>query len=162
MDRFIQQALLQVLQERWDLSFSETSFGFRTNRSAHQAVSRAQKDLRAGYRWVVDMDLEKFFDRVNHDQLMGEVRKRVSERRVVQLIRRFLQAGVLEDGAIHETDEGPRKGGHFLRYYLRRLWEVEASRHQRKAQRESIRRQNESPFHTIGIGARLLARRKGR
>lgn len=111
MDRFIQQALLQVLQECWDLSFSEASFGFRPNRSAHQAVSRAQEHLRAGYRWVVDMDLEKFFDRVNHDKLMGEVRKRVSDRRVVQLIRRFLQAGVLEDGAIHETEEGTPQGG---------------------------------------------------
>jgi len=111
LDRFIQQAMLQVLQDRWDPSFSEASFGFRPSRSAHQAVGRAQEHLRAGFRWVVDMDLEKFFDRVNHDKLMGEVRKRVSDCRVVQLIHRYLRAGVLVDDVIYETEEGTPQGG---------------------------------------------------
>jgi len=111
LDRFIQQAMLQVLQERWDPTFSEASFGFRPSRSAHQAVGRAQEHLRAGFRWVVDMDLEKFFDRVNHDKLMGEVRKRVSDCRVVQLIHRYLRAGVLIDDVIYETEEGTPQGG---------------------------------------------------
>lgn len=111
LDRFIQQAMLQVLQERWDPTFSEASFGFRPSRSAHQAVGRAQEHLRAGFRWVVDMDLEKFFDRVNHDKLMGEVRKRVSDCRVVQLIHRYLRAGVLVDDVIYETEEGTPQGG---------------------------------------------------
>ena len=111
LDRFIQQAMLQVLQERWDPTFSEASFGFRPSRSAHQGVGRAQEHLRAGFRWVVDMDLEKFFDRVNHDKLMGEVRKRVSDCRVVQLIHRYLRAGVLVDDVIYETEEGTPQGG---------------------------------------------------
>ena len=91
-----------MLQERWDPTFSEASFGFRPGRSAHQAVGRAQEHLREGYRWVVDMDLEKFFDRVNHDKLMGEVRKRVWDRRVVQLIHRYLKSRC-SDGDVHCT-----------------------------------------------------------
>jgi hypothetical protein len=111
LDRFIQQAMLQVLQERWDPTFSEASFGFRPGRSAHHAVWQAQTHLRAGFQYVVDMDLEKFFDRVQHDKLMGEVRKRVSDRRVVQLIHRYLRAGVLVDDVINETEEGTPQGG---------------------------------------------------
>jgi RNA-directed DNA polymerase len=111
LDRFIQQAMLQVLQDRWDPTFSEASFGFRPGRSAHQAVWQAQIHLRAGFQYVVDMDLEKFFDRVQHDKLMGEVRKRVSDRRVVQLIHRYLRAGVLVDDVIYETEEGTPQGG---------------------------------------------------
>jgi RNA-directed DNA polymerase len=111
LDRFIQQALLQVLQAQWDPTFSDASFGFRPRRSAHQAVLRAQQHLKAGHRWVVDIDLEKFFDRVNHDKLMGEVRRRVSDMRVVCLIRRYLEAGVLEDDSLHETTEGTPQGG---------------------------------------------------
>jgi RNA-directed DNA polymerase len=111
LDRFIQQALLQVLQPRWDGTFSEGSFGFRPKRSAHQAVKRAQSHLRAGYSWVVDIDLEKFFDRVNHDKLMGEVCKRIRDWRVIALIRRYLEAGAFEDDTLHETTEGTPQGG---------------------------------------------------
>ena len=83
LDRFIQQALLQVLQQGWDGTFSDGSFGFRPRRSAHQAINRAQSHLKAGYNWVVDIDLEKFFDRVNHDKLMGEVCKRIADWRAI-------------------------------------------------------------------------------
>jgi RNA-directed DNA polymerase len=92
-DRFVQQALMQVLQERWDRTFSEHSFGFRPNRSAHQAVAHAQQYISEGCDWVVDIDLEKFFDRVNHDILMGRVAKRISDKRVLKLLRAFLNAG---------------------------------------------------------------------
>jgi RNA-directed DNA polymerase len=111
LDRFIQQAVLQVLQEEWDSTFSEHSYGFRPNRKAHQAIGAAQQYLEAGYTWVVDIDLEKFFDRVNHDKLMSEVEKRVEDRRVSGLIRRYLQAGVLEHGELCETMEGTPQGG---------------------------------------------------
>jgi RNA-directed DNA polymerase len=111
LDRFIQQALLQVLQRRWDATFSEHSYGFRPNRSAHQAVARAQQYIAAGDDWVVDLDLEKFFDRVNHDILMGRVAKRVSDKRVLTLIRAFLNAGVMEQGLVSPTDEGTPQGG---------------------------------------------------
>lgn len=111
LDRFIQQAVLQVLQEAWDGTFSETSFGFRPGRSAHQAVARAQSYIGEGYGWVVDIDLEKFFDRVNHDILMGLVAKRVTDKRVLKLIRGFLSAGVLMDGLVSPTEEGTPQGG---------------------------------------------------
>src|SRR3989442_6366194 len=100
LDRVIQQAVLQVLQEHWDSTFSKHSFGFRPGRSAHQAVAQAQKYLAEGYRWVVDMDLEKFFDRVNHDLLMGLLAKRITDKRVLKLIRAFLNAGVMENGLV--------------------------------------------------------------
>ena len=100
LDRFIQQALGQVLGARWDGGFSDSSYGFRPGRSAHQAVGRAQEHIRAGYRVAVDLDLEKFFDRVNHDILMGLVSKRVEDKRILKLIRGFLNAGVLEGGLI--------------------------------------------------------------
>lgn len=110
-DRFVQQALMQVLQRRWDRTFSEHSFGFRPKRSAHQAVARAQEYIAEGCDWVVDLDLEKFFDRVNHDILMGRVAKRVSDKRVLRLIRAFLNAGVMENGLESPTDEGTPQGG---------------------------------------------------
>jgi RNA-directed DNA polymerase len=111
LDRFIQQALLQVLQRRWDATFSEHSYGFRPKRSAHQAVARAQQYIAEGYAWVVDLDLEKFFDRVNHDMLMGRVAKRVADTQVLTLIRGFLNAGVMEHGLVSPTDEGTPQGG---------------------------------------------------
>ena len=111
LDRFIQQAVLQVLQADWDPTFSDASFGFRPGRSAHQAVARAQEHIAAGHGWVVDIDLEKFFDRVNHDILMGLVAKRVSDRRLLRLIRGFLTAGVMAQGLVGPTDEGTPQGG---------------------------------------------------
>ena len=111
LDRFIQQALLQVLQREWDTTFSEFSYGFRPGRGAHQAVRKAQEYLKQGYTWVVDMDLEKFFDRVNHDKLMGEVRKRVADERVNKLILSFLRSGVKYRGREIRTVEGTPQGG---------------------------------------------------
>jgi RNA-directed DNA polymerase len=111
LDRLVQQAVLQVLQRQWDPTFSDSSYGFRPGRSAHQAVARAQDYIQAGYRWVVDLDLEKFFDRVNHDILMSRVAKRVSDKRLLKLIRSFLTAGVLENGLVGATDEGTPQGG---------------------------------------------------
>jgi RNA-directed DNA polymerase len=111
LDRFIQQAVMQVLQRRWDRTFSEYSYGFRPGRSAHQAVAQAQKYIVANYSWVVDLDLEKFFDRVNHDKLMGQVAKRVEDKRLLKLIRAFLNAGVMENGLVSPSVEGTPQGG---------------------------------------------------
>jgi RNA-directed DNA polymerase len=111
LDRFIQQAVLQVLQADWDRTFSEHSYGFRPHRSAHQAVARAQELIASGHDVVVDIDLEKFFDRVNHDILMGLVAKRVADKRILKLIRGFLTAGVLADGLVSTTEEGTPQGG---------------------------------------------------
>jgi RNA-directed DNA polymerase len=111
LDRFIQQAVLQVLQGRWDPTFSEHSYGFRPGRSAHQAVSRAQEYIAGGYGWVVDFDLEKFFDRVNHDRLMARVAQRVADKRLLKLLRAYLNAGVMEDGLVSPTREGTPQGG---------------------------------------------------
>jgi len=111
LDRFIQQAAMQVLQAEWDRTFSEHSFGFRPKRSAHQGVARAQEYIACGHDVVVDLDLEKFFDRVNHDILMGLVAKRVTDKRILRLIRSFLTAGVLEGGLVSPTEEGTPQGG---------------------------------------------------
>jgi RNA-directed DNA polymerase len=111
LDRFIQQAAMQVLQADWDGTFSEASFGFRPRRSAHQAVERAQAYIASGHAVVVDIDLEKFFDRVNHDILMGLVAKRVADKRLLKLIRGFLNAGVMEEGLVSPTEEGTPQGG---------------------------------------------------
>src|SRR5271167_1952633 len=111
LDRFIQQAVMQVLQRKWDRTFSEHSYGFRPGRSAHQAVEQAQQYIAAGYRWVVDLDLEKFFDRVNHHKLMGQVAKRVEDKRLRKLIRAFLNAGVMENVLVSPSVEGTPQGG---------------------------------------------------
>lgn len=111
LDRLIQQAILQVLQPMVDPTFSEHSYGFRPGRSAHQAVSAAQRYIQAGYRVVVDVDLEKFFDRVNHDVLMGRLEKHIGDRRLLGLIRRYLNAGVMANGVVMERGEGTPQGG---------------------------------------------------
>ena len=102
---------MQVLQRRWDRTFSDYSYGFRPGRSAHQAVAKAQQYIAAGYGWVVDLDLEKFFDRVNHDKLMAKIAKRISDKRLLKLIRAFLRAGVMEGGLVSPVDEGTPQGG---------------------------------------------------
>src|SRR3989441_4601780 len=111
LDRLIQQAVMQVLQRQWDSTFSDHSYGFRPGRSAHQAVAQAQQYIAAGYDWVIDLDLEKFFDRVNHDKLMGQIAKRVEDKRLLKLIRAFLNAGVMENGLVSPSVEGTPQGG---------------------------------------------------
>jgi group II intron reverse transcriptase/maturase len=111
LDRFIQQAVLQVLQPRFDPTFSSHSHGFRPGRRAHDAVREAQRYIQAGRRWVVDVDLEKFFDRVNHDVLMGRLARRIGDTRVLGLIRRYLEAGVMCNGVVMERYEGTPQGG---------------------------------------------------
>ena len=111
LDRFIQQCLLQVLQPQFDPTFSEHSHGFRPGRSAHDAVRSAQKYIQSGLRWVADVDLAKFFDRVNHDVLMERLSRRIADGRVLGLIRRYLVAGVLADGVVVERHEGTPQGG---------------------------------------------------
>jgi len=111
VDRVIQQAVLQRLQPLWDPTFSEHSYGFRPERSAHQAVEQAQAYVTEGYRFVVDIDLAKFFDRVNHDRLMARMAARVSDRRVLRLVRSYLTAGVLADGLFEASQEGTPQGG---------------------------------------------------
>ena len=110
-DRFIQQAVQQVLQKQWDPTFSEHSYGFRPRRSAQQAVAQAQKYIAEGFTWCVDLDLEKFFDRVNHDKLMGRIAQRVEDKRLLKLIRAFLNAGVMEGGLVSPSEEGTPQGG---------------------------------------------------
>jgi RNA-directed DNA polymerase len=111
LDRFIQQAVAQVLGRRWDPTFSESSYGFRPGRSAHQAVEMAQRHIAAGHAWVVDIDLEKFFDKVNHDRLMGRIMKRETDKMLFKLIRAFLSAGVMENGLVGSTVDGVPQGG---------------------------------------------------
>ena len=111
LDRFIQQAVMQVLQRRWDPTFSQYSYGFRPRRSAHHAVAQAQQYIAQGYGWVIDLDLEKFFDRVNHDKLMGQIAKRIEDKRLLKLIRAFLNAGVMENGLVSPSVEGTPQGG---------------------------------------------------
>ena len=111
LDRMIQQAMMQVLQHHWDPAFSEHSYGFRPGRSAHQAVEAAQQYIAAGYRWVVDLDMEKFFDRVNHDKLMAKIAERVGDKRLLKLIRTILTAGIMENGLVSPVDEGTPQGG---------------------------------------------------
>ncbi len=111
LDRFIQQALLQVLSPAYDPGFSPSSYGFRPGRNAHQAVRKAKRYIAEGSAWVVDIDLEKCFDRINHDILMGRLAKRISDKRILRVIRRYLQAGVLVHGVVQERYEGAPQGG---------------------------------------------------
>ncbi len=111
LDRFVQQAILQVLQPRFDSGFSEHSHGFRPGRRAHDAVCEAQRYVQEGRRWVVDVDLEKFFDRVNHDVLMGKLASRIGDKRMLGLIRRYLEAGIMANGVVVERFEGTPQGG---------------------------------------------------
>src|SRR6266536_852815 len=110
-DRLVQQMVQQVLQKQWDPTFSEHSYGFRPGRSTKQAVAQAQQYIAEGYGWCVDFDLEKFFDRVNHDKLMGQIAKRVADKRVLKLIRAFLNTGVMEGGLVSPSVEGTPQGG---------------------------------------------------
>src|SRR5258708_9317777 len=111
LDRFIQQAVMQVLQRQWNPTFSQYSYGFRPRRSAHHAVAQAQQYIAQGHGWVIDLDLEKFFDRVNHDKLMGQIAKRVEDKRLLKLTRAFLNAGVMENGLVSPSVEGTPQGG---------------------------------------------------
>jgi len=111
LDRLIQQALLQVLQPEFEPEFSEHSYGFRPGRNAWQAVQRAQSYIGAGRRWVVDLDLEKFFDRVNHDILMSRIARQVKDERVLKLIRRYLEAGMMSGGVVSARTDGTPQGG---------------------------------------------------
>jgi group II intron reverse transcriptase/maturase len=111
LDRFIQQAVLQVLQPIFDPTFSEHSYGFRPGRKAHDAVCQAQRYIQAGRRWVVDVDLDKFFDRVNHDVLMSRLEKRIGDKRLLRVIRRYLEAGIMVDGVVVRRHEGTPQGG---------------------------------------------------
>src|SRR3977135_4424494 len=111
LDRFVQQAVMQVLQRRWNPTFSQYSYGFRPRRSAHHAVAQAQQYIAQGYGWVIDLDLEKFLDRDNHDKLMGQIAKRIEDKLLLKLIRAFLNAGVMENGLVSPSVEGTLQGG---------------------------------------------------
>jgi len=110
-DRLIQQAISQILSKEYDKTFSDQSYGFRPNRSAHDAVRKAKGYIKEGYRWVIDMDLEKFFDKVNHDRLMATLAKQISDKSLLKLIRKYLQAGVMINGVVSSTEEGTPQGG---------------------------------------------------
>ncbi|KDN57797.1 group II intron reverse transcriptase/maturase [Exiguobacterium sp. AB2] len=111
MDRFIQQAIAQVLSSIYDPTFSDHSYGFRPNRSAHGAVKKAQGYIADGNRWMVDIDLEKFFDRVNHDKLMGLLAKRIEDKRLLKLIHKYLKTGIMINGVVTDNEEGTPQGG---------------------------------------------------
>src|SRR3990172_8475059 len=111
LDRLLQQALLQVLEPVFEPTFSEHSYGFRPGRNAHRALAAAKRYVAEGRGWGVDLDLEKFFDRVNHDKLMGKLAKRVADKRVLLLVREYLEAGVLVNGVVVDREEGTPQGG---------------------------------------------------
>jgi len=111
VDRFIQQAILQVMIPIFDPTFSEASYGYRPGRSAQQAVKAGRDHVEAGHRWVVDMDIEKFFDQVNHDVLMSRVARRIEDKRFLKLIRAYLNAGIMVEGVVQSREEGTPQGG---------------------------------------------------
>ncbi|WP_252501985.1 group II intron reverse transcriptase/maturase [Sporosarcina sp. Marseille-Q4943] len=111
IDRFIQQAIAQVLTSLYDPTFSDHSYGFRPNRSAHDGVRKAKGYIQEGNRWVVDIDLEKFFDKVNHDKLMGTLTKRIKDKRLLKLIRKYLKSGIMINGLVTTNEEGTPQGG---------------------------------------------------
>jgi len=111
MDRVIQQAVYQEIVSTFEATFSENSYGFRPGRDAHQAITKAKEYIQEGYEWVVDIDLEKFFDKVNHDILMSRIARKIKDKKILLLIRRFLQAGVMENGLVKATEEGTPQGG---------------------------------------------------
>jgi hypothetical protein len=113
LDRIVQQAVMQVLQRRWNPTFSQYSYGFRPRRSALHAVAQAQRYIAQGNAWVIDLDLQKFFDRVNHDKLMGQIAKRIEDKRLLKLIRAFLNAGVMENGLVSRAWKALRKEDRF-------------------------------------------------
>jgi len=117
IDRLIQQALLQIIQPVWDPSFSEKSYGFRPGRSAHQAIAQAQSYLKTGYEYVIDVDLEKFFDCVNHDRLMSKLAKEIEDKRALKLIRSYLNAGVMVGGLVVQQPKVSLKEAHSLLFY---------------------------------------------
>jgi len=147
LDRFIQQAVMQVLQSQWDATFSEHSHGFRPQRSAHQAVAKAQQYIAEGQRWVVDLDLEKFFDRVNHDRLMAAIARRVSDKRMLKLIRAFLESGVMENGLVRPVEEGTPQGGP-LSPLLSNLVLDELDRELQRRQHRFVRYADGTPVQT--------------
>jgi group II intron reverse transcriptase/maturase len=110
-DRLIQQAMHQILSEEYDPKFSDASYGFRPGRSAHDAVREAQEYIESGKKWVVDMDLEKFFDTVNHDRLMSRLKQDIEDKRVLWLVNQYLKAGVMVNGVVMGTEEGTPQGG---------------------------------------------------
>jgi group II intron reverse transcriptase/maturase len=110
-DRFIQQAIAQELSKEYEPTFSPYNYGFRRERSAHDAVRQAERYINEGYEYVIEMDLEKFFDTVNHDYLMGRIAKRISDKEVLKLIRKYLQAGIMENGVSVKSEEGTPQGG---------------------------------------------------
>lgn len=124
LDRLLQQAIHQVLSPVWEPDFSENSYGFRPGRSAHGAVEAARAHVEAGHRWVVDLDLEKFFDRVNHDVLMARVARKIEDKRVLRLIRRYLQSGIMEGGVEECAERVRRKADHCRRCSQTSCWMI--------------------------------------